>query len=429
MTHNIKKQEMNRRSFIRTLGGAGLSMGMLQGTTFTAGMMLARAAQAKSVPGIKRVICLYVPSGAPVRNGNNKWLPSNSLELESTSKPLESVKEHCIFFRNATIVDKNGAPTGGHQNSQKAFGGIGFSNTWDVEMERAIGANSPFPSLLLGVQSGNNTSSTLKNGREIIYQSDPVAAFNRVFGGSNAPQGNLGVQQAQSVMDVHKAELAALQRILGSAEKERLEEHVASIDKIKSRLNQQDSGGLSGICANPQWTSDYRFDRNNTNRFGEEARLQMDTAVMSLACNMTNVVSIMLGNHQSQQEFPDIPYKGNYHESIHNGKIAEYEQVRAYLSTHVAYLIEELRNAKDEFGNSLLDSTLVIQSSCMGDGRNHSSELAPLMIAGGGSALRGGSVVECHERHTNVFDTATEIFGLTGTLPQFGTGALSNVIV
>jgi len=89
----------------------------------------------------------------------------------------------------------------------------------------------------------------------------------------------------------------------------------------------------------------------------------------------------------------------------------------------MAYLITELDKA------GLLDSTLVIQSTDMGDGTAHSSEFAPVMMAGGGMALKGGSVIDAKNSHMNVFDTATEILGLTGQLPQFGTGALNEVIV
>jgi hypothetical protein len=65
----------------------------------------------------------------------------------------------------------------------------------------------------------------------------------------------------------------------------------------------------------------------------------------------------------------------------------------------------------------------------MADGNAHSSENAPIMMAGGGAALHNGSVVNAQGSHMNVFDTATEMLGLTGQIPQFGSGALTGVIV
>lgn len=420
------KADLNRRSFLKAASKAGLSLPFLQGSTFATGIMLGRAAQAQNLTGIKRVICVYIDGGAPV-NGANRWLPSDDLVLPVTTAPLEAVKQQCIFFKNASIVDAGGNGVGGHGNTSKAFGGSGFSNTYDVELERTIGASSPFPSLLLGVQSNGHGSATKKNGSEIVYQDNPEAAFNRLFG-SNTNFSSIGVQRSQSILDIHKAELAELQGVLGGAEQQRLEEHLASVEKIKDRLDQQAEGEANPACVNPVWNSgNFVYDASNKTRFTTEAELQVDTAVLALKCNLTNVVSIMFGNHQSEHAIPELNFTGDYHQSIHGGQAGAYEETRAYLSGRHAYLISELEKATDESGNSLLDSTLVIQTTDMGDGNAHSSTLAPCMLAGGGSAINRGRVVECG-RHTNIFDTVSEVLGISSQVTQFGTGPLTGVI-
>lgn len=426
MKKTYSKQQMDRRSFLKTVVGAGLSMKFLAGSTFATGMMLSRSAQA-STAGIKRVVCVFIPGGAPVV-GTNLWLPSTDLVLPQTTAPLESVKDKCIFFKNATISDSSGAQTGGHGNTSKAFAGMGVSNSFDVEMERSMGAVSSFPSLLLGVQSNGHGSATKKDSSEVNYQDNPIAAFERVFGSSATPSGSIEIQRQQNILDLHTAELNELKKVLGTAEQNRLEEHLASVEKIQSRLIAAADAEVSEMCSEPVWnTGGFSYDSTNKTRFTIESELQMDTAVLALSCGMTNVVSIMLGNHQSEHAIPTLNFTGDYHQSIHGGQAGAYEETRTYLSERLAYLIEKLASATDENGESLLDSTLVIQSTDMGDGNAHSSVDAPVMMAGGGSALNGGSVVECGA-HTNVFDTATEILGLTGSVPQFGTGALSGVI-
>ncbi|MDA7746492.1 DUF1552 domain-containing protein [Psychromonas sp.] len=427
MKKTMSKQNMDRRAFLRTVAGAGLSMKFLAGSTFATGMMLSRSAQAADTSTIKRVICVFIPGGAPVV-GTNLWLPSTDLILPQTTAPLESVKDKCIFFENAVIADSGGAETGGHGNTSKAFGGQGFDNSWDVEMERTLGANSSFSSLLLGVQSNGHGSATKKNGTEVSYQDNPVAAFDRVFGGTTAVAGSVEVQRQQSVLDMHKAELDELKTVLGTVEQDRLNEHLASVEKIESRIIAAAEATVSGECLEPTWnTGGFEYDSANKTRFATESELQMDTAVLALSCGMTNVVSIMLGNHQSEHAIPTLNFTGDYHQSIHGGVAGNYEETRTYLTERLAYLIQKLAAAKDENGNSLLDSTLVIQSTDMGDGNAHSSIQAPVMMAGGGSALNGGSIVDSGA-HTNVFDTATEILGLTGSVTQFGTGALTGVI-
>ncbi|EAR10827.1 DUF1552 domain-containing protein [Reinekea blandensis] len=415
MTHSIAN--MNRRHFLKTLGQAGLTVPMLKGATFTAGMMAARAAQAAEVPGIKRVICVYIPDGAPV-NGTNLWLPSNDLTLPVTTAPLESVKQHCIFFSNATIANKDGAGVGGHGNTNKAFGGAGFYNTFDVELERTLGAVSAFPSLLLGVQSNGHGSATKKNGTEVNYQDNPLATFNRLFG-STINTGDVETKRTRRVLDLHKQELADLTQRLGMAERQRLDEHLASVEKIEKRLEQT----VEEQCRNPEWNeTGFIYDAADNSKFTLESELQMDTAILAMQCNLTNVVSFMFGNHQSEHAIPELNFTGDYHQSIHGGQAGAYEECRAYLSSRMTYLITELDKA------GLLDSTLIIQSTDMGDGNAHSSDHAPVMMAGGGAALRGGSVVDAQGSHMNVFDTAVEMLGLQQELPQYGNGALSQVI-
>lgn len=419
------KADLTRRSFLKTAAKAGLSASFLQGSTFATGMMLGRAAEAATT-GIRRVVCVYIGDGAPV-NGTNLWLPSSSLVLPTTTAPLEAVKNECVFFKNATIVDNEGNEVGGHGNTSKAFAGSGFRNSYDVELERTIGANSPFPSLLLGVQSNGHGSATKKDGSEIVYQDNPEAAFNRLFN-SNVNVSSIGVQRSQSILDIHKAELAELQNVLGYAEKERLDEHLASVEKIKSRLELQAESEAIPACINPVWnTTGFTYDAANKTRFTQESELQIDTAILALKCNMTNVVSLMLGNHQSEHAIPTLNFTGDYHQSIHGGQSGAYAECRAYLSDRLAYLIASLKAATDEFGNSLLDSTLVLQSTDMGDGDAHSSTIAPVMMAGGGSAINRGQVVECG-RHTNMFDTASEALGITGQVSQFGLGPVSGVL-
>ena len=423
----MNKQHMDRRAFLRTIAGAGLSMKFLAGSTFATGMMLSRSAQAADTSNIKRVICVYIPGGAPTV-GTNLWLPSSNLILPQTTAPLESVKEQCIFFEKASISDNNGNQAGGHGNTSKAFAGQGAENSFDVEMERTLGANSTFSSLLLGVQSYGHGSATKKNYSEVVYQDNPIAAFERIFGGTTAVTGSVESRQQQSILDMHKAELNELKKVLGNAEQDRLEEHLASVEKIESRIIASADGTIPGKCEEPSWnTKGFSYDNSNKTKFTEESELQMDTAVLALSCGMTNVVSIMLGNHQSEHSIPTLNYTGEYHQSIHGGVAGAYEETRTYLTERLAYLIEKLASTTDENGNSLLDSTLVIQSTDMGDGNAHSSDLAPLMMAGGGSALNGGTIVNCGA-HTNVFDTATEILDLTGSVPQYGTGALTGVI-
>ncbi len=436
MKSNREKNILDRRTFIKNTTAAGVSAAVVNGSSLAAGMMVARSATAAGTQGIRRVICLYVPDGAPVK-GKNRWLPTGNLNLVDTSLPLEGVKQDCIFFKQTLISDKNGTGCGGHANTDKAFGGIGQQSTYDVELAKAIGDASPFPSLQLGIQSrgkGGLTSPTKKNGNTILYENNPIAAFNRLFGSSGSTGGNSGSSSntqlsKQRIVDIHKAELDALKRSLGSAERSKLAEHLNSVKKLEDRLEASMGNEGPSACSTAGWnSSNFVYSATNKSRFTREAQLQMDTSVLALQCNLTNVISISLGNHQAEQVIPTLTHNNiDYHKCIHGGNINAFIEMRAYLSEQVAYLIKSLKNAKDEFGESLLDSTLVIQSSDMGDGNVHSSIDAPIMLAGGGSSVRSGRVISA-ARHTSVFDTASELLGVSNKVIKYGQGPVTGVI-
>ena len=167
-----------------------------------------------------------------------------------------------------------------------------------------------------------------------------------------------------------------------------LEQHLSSVETIRARIDLQAAGETTAACSTPTWnTGGFSYSGSDRTRFTTESELQVDTAVLALQCNLTNVVSVMFGNHQSEHAIPTLNFTGDYHQSIHGGQASAYRETRAYLSSRVAYLISELERATDEFGNSLLDSTLVIQSTDMGDGNAHNSTNCPMMMAGGGSSL------------------------------------------
>ena len=422
--------DLRRRDFLKTVGKAGLSAGLLQGSALTAGMMLSRTAAAQSGT-IDRVVLLYVPGGTPFQGGQNLFVPDASLNLKSASSALESVKDEIVFFDNCRV-----SGGGGHGSTTKCFGGNQRADTYDIELERTLGASSPFPSLLLGVQSnfGNQGYATKRAWQEIAYQDNPIAAFNRVFGGASGgdalPADNL---RAQSVLDLQMEEIRALQNTLGAFEKERLDQHIASIERIESRLaaastNSSSGSSGGGACTATNFNSDgFGYDSGNRARFTIESDLQMDIAIAALQCKLTPVVSIMLSNHQSEQFIPSLDWTDTYHQSIHGGSPATHAETRNYLSERTRYLIDGLKNATGDTGGSLLDNTLVIQATDMADGNAHSTDGAPMLLAGGGSAIQRGKLVDCGA-HNNIFDTVTEALGMGSVLPTLGEGPISGVI-
>ena len=433
MTKRYKsKTEMGRRQFIKTVGKAGLSAGLLRTSSLAAGMMLARSAVAQNATGVSRAVFVYIPGGTPFLDGNSLFNPSSNLVLPGASAAMEPIKNDCVFFSDAEV-----SGGGGHGFTQKTLGARGSngsgSNTVDVRYaDSSLGANMPFPQLLMGVQStvGNEGFASQRQWNELAYQDNPIATFNRVFAnaGSSSSGGSIDILRSQSVLDIQKAEIEALQSVLGQQENDRLESHLSSLETIENRLQSLDNGGGTDTSSfNP---TNFAYDPADNSTFTQVSDLQMDLAVLALQAKQTNVISMMLGNHQSGHAIPDLPWTDTYHQSIHGAGergIVPHTQTRNYLSARFTYLIERLKAERDEFGNSMLDSTLVVQVTDMADGDNHTGVSAPMVLAGGGSAINRGQVARCGE-HTSIFDTMTEVLGVSGEVPEYANGPLTGII-
>ena len=417
--------DIRRRNFLKTVGKAGLASGLLRCSALATGMMLSRTAAAQSA-AIDRVVFVYVPGGTPFGGGQNLFVPDSALNLMPASASLESVKDEIVFFENCAV-----SGGGGHGSTNKCLGGNQRADTYDVELERTLGANSPFPLLLHGVQSGfgNQGTATKRSYQEVAYQDNPIAAFNRLFGdGAGGSALPIDTLRTKSVLDLQMDEISALQNSLGSFERDRLDQHLEAIERIEERLELLANNNNAGSGDAPVFnTGGFAYDAGNRSRFTIESDLQMDITVLALQARLTPVVSIMLSNHQSEQFIPELDWTDSYHQSIHGGTPETHSETRSYLSDRTRYLIESLRNATGDTGGSLLDQTLVVEVTDMADGNAHSTVGAPMFLAGGGSAIRRGSLVDSGE-HNNIFDTVTEALGLSGVLPQIGSGPITGVL-
>ncbi|MGD9214474.1 MAG: DUF1552 domain-containing protein, partial [Desulfobacteraceae bacterium] len=173
-------------------------------------------------------------------------------------------------------------------------------------------------------------------------------------------------------------------------------------------------------------------DTGSDVNFDAIADLQVDVATLALKCDLTRVVSIMFGNHQSDFTVPEAGVDTNYHQSIHGRPMADYVAYRTYFTDKLRYLIESLANTQDIDGNNLLDNTLVLQVSDMADGRSHGGDNVPYMLAGGGGGVltTGRSLTLNGVSHNTILDTVAQAAGVdvsSADYEQYGDGPISGI--
>jgi hypothetical protein len=424
MKNKSEIESVSRRGFLRKLGGVGLSGAMFKLSMLSANMLWARSVFAADAP--KRVIFVYTAGGAIP----DQWLPSGSetnFTLPAMSAPLESVKQHCVFLKGVNMEGP------GHGLTSKALGGHHVIMTLDVYMARTLGQATPFSQLQLGVISNGFGSISRYNWNEPAFEDSPFNSFERLFGAGAAVTEDLATRQKRSVLDCNLEALNQMRSSLGSFERTRLDEHASAIQRIEDRLSAASQPAGGGECTTPIFNSNgFSGATNSDANFDAIADLQCDIATLALKCDLTRVVSLMFGNHQCDFTVPDAGVNTNYHGSIHGRPAEDYIQYRAYFTEKLNYLIQSLANTQDMDGNSLLDNTILLTVSDMGDARSHGGDDVPYMLAGGaGGALNTGRFLTLNGvSHNTILDTVAQAAGVdvnNANYQRYGDGPISGI--
>jgi len=126
----------------------------------------------------------------------------------------------------------------------------------------------------------------------------------------------------------------------------------------------------------------------------EHAKLMYDLQVLAFQCDLTRVVTFMLGHEFSGRTYPEIGVPDAHHAiSHHQGdpeRLAKLAKIDLFNTTLFAYFLEKLRSTPDGEG-SLLDHAMMVYGAGMSDSNAHDPRNLPIVLAGGGCGkLKGG---------------------------------------
>lgn len=362
--------DKRRRDLLKVFAAAGISKGLMRASPLVTGMMVSRLAEAQTGPN--KSVVIYVPDGALPEH----WFPNSNLtSFGQMSQPYSTVANQCNFLRNMSHH------RGGHGVMPTIINNSWRGDSFDVNMGKILGQNLPFPYLSLGVHSNGAGGLTKDNGSRVPFEDNPFNAFNRVFG--NLQPGGGGDPKLNAV-DAHLEAVNALQTKLGTYEQQRLDSHLTAIEETQQRLEDLAGGGLTcnAATAPDQFPIEFSTFRN-------QAELQAEIIALALECNLTASCTLAFGNDGAEFSLPYLNFKDTYHSSIHGGNGGDptypfYRETRAHLSSLSAFLIGRLRD------RGVLNSTIVCEVTDMGNGDAHGSDDIPLIMAGGGGAIRLG---------------------------------------
>ncbi len=403
---------LKRRNFLKLLSSAGIA---------SATFPLMRSAIAATSP--KRVIFIAIPDGMRPEHWHAQGTETDFI-LPDMTKPLDRVKEHCLFLSGIDMKGSGSTHEGGV--IKLLTGTAGNNSNIDVSLDYYLGnyfKNQTIkPHLNLNiVPIYHDKHMTFDfNGTAVNPEKNPLVAFDSLFGGSSGE--NVQLQRRLSVLDTVAKEVNALKANLGNDEKQKLETHLESIRELETRLAANTESCPSwafnptgfSVTRTGLWDNPEYLDATRMELIGD---LHTDVAVHALACDLTRVVTLKWNNSVNENVMPGSSMTG--HGASHSGGQA-FIDIKAWYVERLAQLIEKLKNYPDGKG-SLLDNTLIFMGSELAHGNWHNHEDMPFILAGGsaGGIVTGRSLTYDSVPHNKLLVSIAQFMGVSIT--QFGT--------
>ncbi len=185
-----------------------------------------------------------------------------------------------------------------------------------------------------------------------------------------------------SILDLVRTDAEYLQRKVGTRDRDKLDRYFTSVREVEKRLIQ-----ASQWLDRPKPTVDYRLAAAaNDLDFIDRVPLYYDLMALALQTDSTRVITLALGDIGAN--YGGFKISRGYHQLTHHGKVPEYitelSVIEQFHTTQIARFLEQLKVVQEPNGKTLLDNTMVLFGSGMGNASSHSNKNLPLVLAGGG---------------------------------------------
>jgi hypothetical protein len=413
-----------RRNFLK---GAGAVVALPYLEALTKPLPAVAAAGASVEP--MRMVCIGLEYGMhpggffPRETGRNYTMP----EL---LKPLEGLRQDFTIFSH---LDHPGMK-GGHHAAHSYLSGIRSDASkglpegnisLDQKAAEFVGSNTRYPSLQLNVGGGSSASSISwsRNGVAIPPVVDLQRLFDALFLDTPESQKKrVGESYAlnRSVLDVVRDDAQALQRRLGKNDREKLDEYFTSVREVEKRLTMSDAW-----LNRRKPTVSYKLPAPLPTTFQQEVPLYFDLMKLALQTDSTRILTFNIMGWAKSSGLAGVNH--GYHALTHHGqdpeRLRQLAIIESFYGHQLARFLANLKKLQATPDQSLLDKTMVLFGSGMGDASSHSNRDLPLLLAGGG--FRHGEhkdYPKSGNRQTpacNLFVSMLQKFGLE--IDRFGT--------
>jgi hypothetical protein len=421
-----------------------------------------------------RFVGMFFPHGmAP-----GYWVPEATgalpAKLPHILESLDKVREHTVVLSG--LWSKSAEPPEGTTGSdhwvaaayltgikpKKTAGSdatVG-SPTIDQIIARKIGQETLLPSLQLSVEDPNSSSSNCGEGYSCSYTNsiswidvptppsepeprtsplpmelNPQVVFERLFGSGATPEMRAArMKQNQSILDSILGELAGLRKELGAADRLTVNQYTEEIREIERRIQ---------IAAKASATvPEIDLPPGVPEQFDEHIRLHFDIIALAFRADITRVVTLLGARDLTARTYPfpksnlfpnggvSVGFHGGSHHQEDPVQIRRYADLNRYHVSTLAYFAEKLKSIPDGDG-TLLDHSLVMYGTNMGNSNQHQHYDVPHILVGGANGQLKGNRHVAYERKTmptgNLLLNVMDMYGIHKDQQGDSTGRLADL--
>ena len=389
----IMKRALPRRTFLRGLQ-ATLALPLLDAMIPAATALANTAAKP-----VSRLGFVFVPMGC----NHAKWTPEGEGRLESLSpilSPLAPVKDQLTVVTNLEL--ENSYP-GTHDTSNSGFLSAAFAKhtessdyhlgtTVDQLAVKQIGQETQLPSLELSMDL-DPLAGVCNNGYACVYQNclswsspttplpseaHPRIVFERLFGEGGSPEEReANLQSRASLLDAFSNDISRLKGMLGTSDRARIDQYLNSIREVERQIQRAEAA----VRDNPD--------------------PDIDLQALAFQGDITRIATFQLTRELNNRTYPEIGVPDPHHPTSHHGNDPEKLEKIAKINTyHVSLFSEFLQKLEDtpDGDGSLLDHTVYMYGSGIGNPSLHDHQNLPILVAGGAaSGMNGGQHIRYKE--------------------------------
>jgi hypothetical protein len=377
-------------------------------------MLPARAlAQAARQAPPARFVGMFVPHGA----APGYWVPTSSepgFEFPFIWKPLEPFRKQVLLTSGLWSQSSENPPgvTGADHFVAAAYlcatkpkkttgADIEAGTSVDQIIARKIGQETLLPSLQLAVEDPGANSSNCGEGYSCVYTNtiswqtptrpmpmeiNPQVVFERMFGdGSTPEQRERRRAQQRSILDSVTGSLSTLKLKVAAPDRARLDQYAEDVREIERRLQI----AMQASTDTPSIEVPYGVPES----FDAHIKLQFDLLALAFQADITRVATVLYARDLTGRVYPesgtDISFHGGSHHAENPGRIAQYARLNQYHVKMLAYFVEKLQSIEEAEG-TLLDHSLILYGSNMGNSNQHLHYDVPHVLVGGASGKLKG---------------------------------------